>query len=106
MPRKSGGKDLILFSSSDPRPLVEWLCETYGLQTILQSVAQYRPAAGAAPAPAPAKRAYKKRAPQKSGAKKSSKKGAKAGAKKGGGKKGGGKGRSASGGGAEVGNPG
>lgn len=79
MPSKRRGGDLVLFSAGDPQPLVRWLCDTYGLQTILQEVAQYRPGGGAA-ADAPAKRAYKKRGP-----KKGSKKG---GAKKGGGKRG------------------
>lgn len=61
MPRKRGGGDILLFSSADPEPLVRWLCDTYGLQTILRSVAQYQPGA----AEAPAKRAYKKRGPKK-----------------------------------------
>ena len=77
MPSKRRGGDLILFSSDDPQPLVRWLCDTYGLQTVLQAVAQYQPSGGAAEAPA--KRAYKKRGP---------KKGSKRGAKKGGGKRG------------------
>lgn len=101
MPRKSSGKDLILFSSADPRPLVEWLCDTYGLQTILQAVAQYRPTAAAAEPPA--KRAYKKRGAKKA----ASKKGSKGAAKKSAGKQRGGKGRkgaSTSAGGTEMGN--
>ena len=93
MPSKRRGGDLVLFSADDPQPLVGWLCDTFGLQTILQAVAQYRPSGGAA-AEAPAKRAYKKRGPKK-------------GSKRGGAKKGGAKrGRKAKGtaGGSEVGN--
>lgn len=96
MPRKRSSDDLVLFSSADPRPLVRWLCDTYGLQTVLQSVAQYRPSGAAEEAPA--KRAYKKRGP---------KKGSKRGSKKAAGKQGGGKGgrrSGTSGGGDEVGN--
>lgn len=78
MPRKRGS-DLVLFSSTDPQPLVEWLCDTYGLQAILQAVAQYQPTRETAAAPA--KRAYKKRAAKKGATKK--------GGKKGGGKRGG-----------------
>ena len=94
MPSKRRGGDLVLFSADDPQPLVRWLCDTYGLQTILQEVAQYRPGGGAAAADAPAKRAYKKRGP-----KKGSKRG---GAKKGGGKRG--RKAKATAGGSEVGN--
>ena len=71
MPSKRRG-DLVLFSADDPQPLVGWLCDTFGLQTILQAVAQYRPSGGAADAPA--KRAYKKRGPKK-GSKRGAKKG-------------------------------
>lgn len=83
MPSRRIRNDLVLFSSDDPQPLVNWLCERFGLQTILQSVAQFRPAAQSEDAPA--KRAYKKRGPKKGssrkgGAKKSSKSG---GAKRG-----------------------
>lgn len=63
MPSKQRGSDLILFSTDDPQPLVRWLCDTYGLQAILQSVAQYQPSGGAEEAPQ--KRAYKKRGPKK-----------------------------------------
>jgi hypothetical protein len=64
--------DLVLFSSQDPQPLVNWLCETFGLTEVLQAVAQYRaPGQGAE---APAKRAYKKRGGKKRGAKKDRKK--------------------------------
>lgn len=98
MPSKRGGSDLVVFSSQDPGPLVKWLCDTYGLQTVLQSVAQYQPSSESAEAPT--KRAYKKRSP---------KKGSKKGAKKGGGKRGrkstkGSNGRKATSGGTEVGN--
>lgn len=65
--------DLVLFSSQDPKALVNWLCESYGLQTILQAVAEYRPTASAEAAPT--KRAYKKRGAKKSASKKGGKKG-------------------------------
>jgi hypothetical protein len=69
-----------MFSGGDPQRLVNWLCDNYGLQTILQSVAQYRPS-GPAAEEAPTKRAYKKRGSKK----RASKKGAgKRAAKKGG----------------------
>jgi hypothetical protein len=80
MPSRRSGNDLVLFSSGDPQQLVNWLCETYGLATILQSVAEFRPAASSGEAPA--KRAYKRRG-RKPGPKKGSKRGAKAGAKAG-----------------------
>ncbi|MFL6227830.1 MAG: hypothetical protein ACJ741_03515 [Pyrinomonadaceae bacterium] len=76
MPSRRSTNDLILFSSQDPKALVNWLCESYGLQAVLQAVAEFRPAATAEAAPA--KRAYKKRRAKKGGAKKSAgKKGAK-----------------------------
>jgi hypothetical protein len=100
MPTKKGRSDLILFSSDDPQQLVEWLCETYGLQAVLQAVAQYQPSGAAAEAPS--KRAYKKRSAKKGSSKKSAKKSA--GKKQAGGK--GRKGSRTSGGGAEIGNPG
>lgn len=115
MPSKRSGNDLVLFSSDDPRPLVEWLCDTYGLQTILKSLSEQRPGAAA-----PAKRAYKKRASKeggsgrgsnKGGGKRGRPKGSKNVSKKGGAKKaskkaGGksGKGRAATSGGSEAGN--
>ncbi|HEX8161966.1 MAG TPA: hypothetical protein VF538_08845 [Pyrinomonadaceae bacterium] len=68
MPSRRNVNDLILFSSQDPKALVNWLCESYGMQTILQAVAEYRPTAAAEAAPA--KRAYKKRGAKKGGAKK------------------------------------
>jgi hypothetical protein len=83
MPSRRSNNDLVLFSSQDPTALVNWLCESYGLQTILQAVAEYRPASAAEAAPA--KRAYRKRG----GKKRATQKGA---SKKGAGKKGGGKG--------------
>jgi hypothetical protein len=79
MPSRRSGNDLVLFSTQDPRALVNWLCDTYGLTTILQSVAEYRPT-GAAEATT-TKRAYKKRG-RKPGPKKGSKKGSKKGAGK------------------------
>ena len=103
MPTKKGQGDLVLFSSTDPKPLVEWLCDTYGQMVILQEVAQYQPGG----AEAPAKRAYKKRAPKQGSSRKSAKKTAKQSSKKTGGKKDSGKGnvRPTGGGGAsEVGN--
>jgi hypothetical protein len=76
MPSRRSRNDLVLFSSQDPKALVNWLCESYGLQAILQAVAEYRPT-GTAEA-APTRRAYKKRAGKKRGAKKgASKKGGK-----------------------------
>lgn len=81
MPSKRRSSSLVLFSSDDPQPLVEWLCDTYGLQAVLQSVAQYQLNAVAQ---IPTKRAYKKGGAKKGG----SKKGAKKAAKKGTGKKG------------------
>ena len=78
--RRSGG-DLVLFSGGDPQRLVNWLCDNYGLQTILQSVAQYRPAGPAEEAPT--KRAYKKRGSKKRAAKKGAgKRSAKKGSRK------------------------
>ncbi len=68
MPSRKSRNDLILFSSDDPKPLVNWLCETFGLSAVLESVAQYRPSSSTAEAPA--KRGYKKRASKKGGAKK------------------------------------
>jgi hypothetical protein len=81
MPSRRTVNDLVLFSSQDPKALVNWLCESYGMQTILQAVAEYRPA-GSTEA-APTKRAYKKRGGKKRGAKKGAgKKGAKKGSRK------------------------
>lgn len=77
MPSKRSGDDLILFSSQDPRALVNWLCEEYGLTAVLQAVSQYRSAGEGAD---PTKRAYKRRG-RKPGAKKGASK--KAGGKKG-----------------------
>lgn len=74
MPSKRGSSDIVLFSSQDPEPLVRWLIDTYGLQTVLQAVAQYQPPSGAAKAPA--KRASKK------GGKRGRPKGSKSGAVK------------------------
>jgi hypothetical protein len=68
MPSRRSRSKLVLFSSEDPRPVVNWLCENYGLQEILQAVAQFRPAPPATDAPA--KRAYKKRGSKKRGSKK------------------------------------
>ncbi len=70
MPSRRSGGDLVLFNSTDPRPLVNWLCETYGLATILQSVAEFRPSGSQQEAPA--KRASKRRG-RRPGAKKGSK---------------------------------
>jgi hypothetical protein len=81
MPSKRSSSDLVLFSTDDPEPLVRWLCDTYGMQTVLRSVAEYRPSGGTEQAPA--KRAYKKRGPKK-GTKRASKKGGKGGRKAGG----------------------
>jgi hypothetical protein len=86
MPSRRTTNDLVLFSSQDPKALVNWLCESYGLQTILQAVAEYRPAS--ASEDAPAKRAYKKRGGKRRAAKKgankkgASKKGAARGSRK------------------------
>lgn len=82
MPSRRSRNDLVLFSSDDPQPLVNWLCERFGLQAILQAVAEFRPAAQSQEQPA--KRAYKRRAskkrgPKKGGAKSSKKGGAKRG---------------------------
>ena len=82
MPSRRSRNELVLFSSDDPRPLVNWLCERYGLQTILQAVAEFRPAAQSDEAPA--KRPYKRRAAKKGG----SKKGGRKSSKKGGAKRG------------------
>lgn len=88
MPSRRSRNDLVLFNSDDPQPLVNWLCERFGLQAILQAVAQFRPAAQSDEAPA--KRPYKRRAAKKGGAKKGGAKkgGAKKSAKKGGAKRG------------------
>ena len=84
MPSRRMTNDLVLFSSQDPKALVNWLCETYGMQTILQAVAEFRPTASAEAVPT--KRAYKKRGGKKRGAKKAaSKKGGKKGSRKQGG---------------------
>ena len=83
MPSRRSRNDLVLFSSDDPQPLVNWLCERFGLQTVLQAVAQFRPATQTDEQPA--KRAYKKRGPKKGGSKKG---GAKKSSKKGGAKRG------------------
>ena len=85
--RRSRNNDLVLFSSDDPQPLVNWMCERFGLQAVLQAVAEYRPAGQGEEAPA--KRPYKRRASKKRGARK----GARKSSKKGGAKKGRGPGR-------------
>lgn len=86
MPSRRSRNDLVLFSSEDPQPLVNWLCESFGLQAILQAVAEFRPAAQAQEQPT--KRPYKRRASKKGGAKKGgAKKGGKS-SKKGGAKRG------------------
>lgn len=77
MPSRRSRNDLVLFSSDDPQPLVNWLCERFGLQTILQSVAQFRPSGETEEAPA--KRAYKKRGAKKGGRKSPKKGGARKG---------------------------
>lgn len=69
MPSKRSSNDLILFSSREPQPLVNWLCETYGLSAILQSVAEYQQSSSTSQPTA--KRAYKKRGAKTGGAKKS-----------------------------------
>jgi hypothetical protein len=74
MPSKRRVNDLVLFSSRDPKPLVEWLVETHGLQNILRLLSEQGPGGTSAPT----KRAYKKRGAQK-GSKKSSGKGGKRG---------------------------
>ena len=96
MPSRRSTNDLVLFSSADPQQIVHWLCDTYGLQTVLQAVAQYQPKG--ATAAAPAKRAYKRGGAKKGASKK--------GAKKAAGKQGAGRGRKRAnaGGGQEVGN--
>ena len=81
--RRSRSNDLVLFSSDDPQPVVNWLCERFGLQTILQAVAQFRPAAQGDEAPA--KRPYRRRASKKGDARKG---GARKSSKKGGGNRG------------------
>lgn len=83
MASRRSRNDLVLFSSDDPRPVINWLCERFGLQTILQAVAEFRPAAESDEAPA--KRAYKRRASKKGGSKKGGRKSA---SKKGGAKRG------------------
>jgi len=80
--RRSRRNDLVLFSSDDPQPLVNWLCERFGLQAVLQAVAEFRPASQGEEAPA--KRPYKRRASKKRG----SRKGARKSSKKGGAKRG------------------
>jgi hypothetical protein len=77
MPSRKSRNDLVLFSSSDPQPLVNYLCETFGLSTVLESVARFQPTSSIAEAPA--KRAYKKRGAKKGTAKKT---GTKKGGKK------------------------
>lgn len=78
--RRSRGNELVLFSSDDPRPVVNWLCERFGMQAILQAVAEFRPAAQSDEAPA--KRPYKRRAAKKGGAKKGGRKSSKKGGAK------------------------
>lgn len=72
--------DLVLFSSQDPKALVSWLCQTYGLQAILQAIAEYRPTSTMAEA-APTKRAYKKRAKKGATKKAAGKRGRKKGSR-------------------------
>ncbi len=73
--QSSSSNNLVLFNSTDPRSLVNWLCDNYGLSVILQSVAQYQESSST-PA-VPTKRAYIRRAGKKGASKKgSSKKGA------------------------------
>jgi hypothetical protein len=81
MPSRRSGSDLVLFGADDPRPVVNFLCERFGLQAILQAVAEFRPAGeGGEP---PARRPYKRRASKKGGGKQGRKS-----SKKGGGKRG------------------
>lgn len=70
MPSRRRGNDLVLFSANDPRALVNWLCETYGLPAVLRSVSQYRGPRTTEAEGAPVKRAYKRRAAKKGGGKK------------------------------------
>jgi hypothetical protein len=79
MPSRRTTNDLVLFSSQDPKALVNWLCQTYGLQSVLQAVAEYRPAASAEAAPT--KRAYKKRAKKGATKKAAGKRGRKKGSR-------------------------
>jgi hypothetical protein len=43
MPSRRSGSDLVLFSSDDPKPLVSWLVETFGLQTVLGLLSNHVP---------------------------------------------------------------
>lgn len=80
MPSRRSSNDLVLFSSDDPRPVINWLCERFGLQAILQAVAEFRPATKSDEAPA--KRPYKRRAAKKGAAKKRGRKPSKKGGAK------------------------
>jgi hypothetical protein len=79
MPSRRSGNDLVLFSSQDPKALVNWLVESFGLQTILKSLSEQMPGGIVAPQRA-SKKAGKKGG--KRGRPKGSKNGSKKGAKK------------------------
>lgn len=71
MPRgRRSSSDLVMFSSTDPTQLVNWLCEKYGLQAVLQAVSQFRPSGpsqGAAAKGASKKRGRRPGRPKGSG---------------------------------------
>lgn len=99
--RRKGG-DLILFSSEDPQPLIGWLVDTFGLQTVLQALSNHMPGEVAAPTRRASKKGGKRRGRPRGSKKGSKKGGAKKGSKKAGGKSG--KGRGATSSRSEVGN--
>ena len=68
MPRRRSS-EIVIISSADPQPLVSWLCDTYGLGAVLQSVAQYQAAGPSGPAPTN-RTSGKKRGPKKGSTKK------------------------------------
>jgi hypothetical protein len=83
MPSRRSGSDLVLFSSDDPKPLVSWLVETFGLQTVLGLLSNHVPGEVRASTKRASKKGGKRGRPKgsKNAAKKSSKKSGKKGRK-------------------------
>ena len=79
MPSRRSGNDLVLFSSDDPKPLVSWLVETFGLQTVLGLLSHHVPGGVRAATKRASKKGGKRGRPK--GSKNSAKKGGKRGRK-------------------------
>ena len=79
MPSRRSGNDLVLFSSDDPKPLVSWLVETFGLQTLLGLLSNHVPGEVRASTKRASKKGGKRGRPK--GSKNTSKKGGKGGRK-------------------------